>query len=98
MTLIVLWAGIHPGAGEALGSAWHTPAHLVAFALVALAWGYALPTVPRWAIWAGLATFGFLHEAMEIATHHHPFELEDAVVDAIGALAVFMSPRKMSRP
>ena len=34
----------------------------------------------------GVIGFAFLHEAIEIFGHDHPYEMEDVAIDASGAL------------
>ena len=34
----------------------------------------------------GVIGFAFLHEAIEIFGHRHPYEMEDVAIDASGAL------------
>src|SRR5436190_4015989 len=86
LTLVLLAAGVMPSAGEAFGGALHRRAHLVSFAVLALAWRWSLPRVPVSMVALGVIGFAFLHEAIEIFGHRHPYEMEDVAIDASGAV------------
>ena len=45
-----------------------------------------MPRVPVSMVALGVIGFGFLHEAIEIFGHSHPYEMEDVAIDASGAL------------
>ena len=86
LTIALLLAGVMPSAGQAFGGDLHRRAHLISFAVFALAWRWALPRVPISMVALGVIGFAFLHEAIEIFGHGHPYEIEDVVIDACGAL------------
>src|SRR5438046_6357838 len=46
LTIALLVAGVMPSAGQAFGGELHRRAHLVSFAVLALAWRWSLPRVP----------------------------------------------------
>src|SRR5437667_9914026 len=82
LTIALLVAGVMPSAGQAFGGELHRRAHLVSFAVLALAWRWSLPRVPVSMVALGVIGFAFLHEAIEIFGHRHPYELEDVAIDA----------------
>jgi VanZ family protein len=86
LTIVLLWAGVVPSTGQAFKADLHWPAHLVSFAILAFAWRCALPRVSALIIALAVIAFGAVHEAIEIIGHDHAYELEDAIVDAIGTL------------
>lgn len=86
LTIVLVWASVVPFAGEVFGAKHHRSAHLVSFAILALAWRVALPHMPSWAVALIVVGFGFLHEAIEVIGHAHPYELSDALIDGIGAI------------
>jgi len=45
-----------------------------------------VPQVPVSMVGLGVIGFAFLHEAIEIFGHRHPYEMEDVAIDASGAL------------
>ena len=55
--------------------------------MLAFLWRCGLARVSVLAIGLGVIVFGFAHEAIEIIGHSHDYELADAAVDAIGAIA-----------
>ena len=86
LTIALLLASVMPSAGQAFGGELHRRAHLVSFAVLALAWRWALPRAPVSMVALGVIGFAFLHEAIEIFGHRHPYELQDVAIDASGAL------------
>jgi len=86
LTIALLVASVMPSAGQAFGGEVHRRAHLVSFALLALAWRWSLPRVPVSLVALGVIGFAFLHEAIEIFGHRHPYEIEDVAIDASGAV------------
>lgn len=86
LTIALLLASVMPSAGQAFGGELHRRAHLVSFAVLALAWRWSLPRVPVSMVALGVIGFAFLHEAIEIFGHRHPYELQDVAIDASGAL------------
>jgi peptidoglycan/LPS O-acetylase OafA/YrhL len=85
LTIALLVASVTPSAGQAFGG-FHRRAHLISFAVLAFAWRWALPRVPASMVALGVIGFAFLHEAIEIFGHAHPYEMEDVAIDASGAL------------
>jgi len=90
LTIALLLAGVMPSAGQAFGGDLHRKAHLISFAALALAWRWALPRVPAWMVALGVIGFAFFHEAIEIFGHGHPYEMEDVLIDASGAVIGLM--------
>ncbi|HET7361957.1 MAG TPA: hypothetical protein VFJ70_00155 [Burkholderiales bacterium] len=87
MALFLLWAAAQPEIGKVRGHLWHCLVHAVVFALLAAVWALGLPRVPIIPIAGAIVLFGFAHEWYEIRGHAHGFELDDAIVDAFGAIA-----------
>jgi hypothetical protein len=88
-TLLILGLfsiGSLPAAGQVFHGTMHLMAHLAAFALIAFAFGLGWQRMQATYIVLIVASIGFVHELTEIITHSHPFETQDAVIDAIGAL------------
>src|SRR5438445_9677452 len=99
LPIALLVAGVMPSAGQAFGGELHRRAHLGSFAVLALAWRWSLPRVPVSMVALGVIGFAFLHEAIEIFGHRHPYEIEDVAIDASGAvLALILAQvaKKMS--
>src|SRR2546430_14538587 len=86
LTIALLVASVMPSAGQAFGGELHRRAHLVSFAVLALAWRWSLARVPVSVVALGVIGFGFLHEAIEIFGHRHPYEMDDVAIDACGAV------------
>jgi hypothetical protein len=86
LTIILLWASVVPFAGE-FAAKHHRSAHLIAYAILALAWRGALARLPAWVVALSVIGFGFLQEGIEVFGHFHHYELNDALVDGIGATA-----------
>ena len=96
MTIAFVWAASNPLPGKVLAAfSWsalwlyaaHYAAHFAAFATYAVVWSLGLPRVRPVVLACAVIAFGFLHEAYEIQGHSHGFELDDAIVDALGAIA-----------
>ena len=100
MAVGLFWTAGQPGIAETFRGAWHYGAHFGTFALFGAMWRLGLPRIAPPAIAAGVVTFGFFHEAYEIAGHAHAFELADAVVDGLGAGfgILCFGPRRASSP
>jgi hypothetical protein len=86
LTIALLVASVMPSAGQAFAGELHRRAHLISFAVLALAWRWAVPQVPASLVALGVIGFAFFHEAVEIFGHGHPYEMEDVLIDASGAL------------
>ena len=86
LTIALLVAAVMPSAGQAFGGELHRKAHLISFALLALAWRWSLPQVPVPMVALGVIGFAFLQETIEISGHGHPYEMEDVAIDASGAV------------
>lgn len=67
--------------------------HAVLFAGLALVAGRAYRDRPRWGIFAALVFYGGCIEIAQGRTGRTP-ELLDLLADAVGAAAVFLSPRE----
>ena len=86
MAVGFVWAASLPAAGKIVTPAWHYAAHFAAFSVYSAVWVLGLPRVSPLAVTAAVVAFGFAHEAYEILGHDHGFELDDALVDAAGAI------------
>jgi VanZ family protein len=86
LTIILLWASVAPSAGELFAARHHRGAHLVSYFILAFAWRGALWHMPIWVVALSVVGFGFLQEGIEVFGHAHPYELKDALVDAVGAI------------
>lgn len=62
MAIGLLWAAGQPSTGAIVPGVWHYIAHLATFALFGAIWTVALPGLQAFAIAAGVAAFGFVHE------------------------------------
>ena len=69
-----------------MASRHHRSAHLISYAALAFAWRGTLTRTPTWILVIAVIAFGFLQEGVEVVTHAHPYELSDAMLDAVGAL------------
>jgi VanZ family protein len=72
--------------GQTFGADHHRSAHLISFAILALAWTLALTRAPTLVVALFVIGFGFLQEGIEIFGHSHPFEINDVVIDSLGAI------------
>lgn len=97
LTLGLFTVGSMPAAGHAFPGAMHWVAHLAAYALIAFAFGLGWPKQPAVQIAALVAAIGAIHEATEIITHSHIFEIEDAIVNATGAMIGVAIQRAIQR-
>jgi hypothetical protein len=87
MTIGLTLVAMTPLSTSMLAPMPHRSAHVVAYALVAYAWGRGMPLVPAPVLVLACVALGFAHEALEIVGHRHPFELADAYYNAAGAIA-----------
>lgn len=85
LTIILLWASVVPITGE-FAAKHHRSAHLISYAILAVAWRGALEHMPTWVVALVVIGFGFLQEGIEVFGHAHRFELDDALIDALGAI------------
>lgn len=97
LTLGLFTVGSMPAAGHAFPGAIHWVAHIAAYALIAFAFCLGWQQHPALHIAALIAIIGAIHEATEIITHSHGFEIEDAIVNAIGALVGVIIQRAITR-
>jgi VanZ family protein len=86
LTIALLWASFLPTVGQTFGGDHHLSAHLISFAILALAWTWALTRAHTSIVALFVIGFGFLQEGIEIFGHGHPFEINDVVIDALGAI------------
>lgn len=86
LTLGLFTIGSIPASGLAFPGAMHWMAHLVAYALIAFAFGLGWQQRPALQITALVTAIGAIHEATEIVTHSHGFETEDVMINALGAV------------
>ena len=85
LTLVLFGVGGQRNAGQSFEGVYHWVAHLGAYWLIAVAYGFALPRMPWWAVGLLVAGIGGIHEFYEITTHSHPMEYADVAVNALGA-------------
>ncbi len=78
--------GSMPAAGQAFTGTMHWVAHLSTFALIAFVFGLGWQRMQEAHIAAIVASIGCIHELTEIFTHSHGLEINDVVINAIGAL------------
>ena len=86
LTIILLWASVAPSGGEFVARH-HRSAHLISYAILGVAWRVALMRISGWLVALFVIAFGFLQEGIEIVGHSHPFEVSDALINALGAMA-----------
>jgi hypothetical protein len=86
LTFILLWASVFPSGGEIVARH-HRGAHLISYAMLAFAWRVALARLAWWLVALFVIAFGFMQEGIEVFGHFHPFEVNDALVNALGAIA-----------
>jgi hypothetical protein len=97
LTLVLVAAAANPR-GSLILSYWlHSVAHVGAFAAFAIAWTLALPKVPAPLLALAGVAVGFAHEAIEIFGHAHPFEIDDAWLDAAGVVTGVVFVRLLRR-
>ena len=91
LTILLLWAAVAPSVGDAFAANHHRSAHLISYAIFALTWRVAVAQVPTWIVTLFVIGFAFFHEGIEVFGHAHPYEIDDALIDALGAIigAVF---------
>src|SRR5207245_11742923 len=82
LTIALLVASVMPSAGQAFGGELHRRAHLVSFAVLALAWRWSLPRVPVSVGALGVMGFAFLHEAMDTYGSRPPYARQQAASHA----------------
>jgi len=87
MTAALVAAAAYSPGGIVLSYWPHAAVHVGAFGAFAIAWTLALPKLPAPLLMLAGAAIGFAHEAIEILGHAHPFEIDDAWLDAAGAIA-----------
>src|SRR5438445_11547852 len=86
LTIALLLASVMPSAGQAFGGELHRRAHLVSFAVLALAWRWALPRAPASVVPLGVMAAAALHAPIEIVGHRHPHETHAAGSAPSGAI------------
>jgi hypothetical protein len=96
LTIGLFVVGGRPEAGQIFKGHWHWVAHLLSYALIACAYGLALPRFGILSVAAIVAAIGGIHEFYEIEAHGHDFETADLLVNAAGAL--FGSLSKLAIP
>jgi VanZ family protein len=101
LTVVLLWAGVVPSAGQSFKGGSHWLAHFASFAMLAFALRCGLPRASTLAVALAVIAFGAVHEAIEIIGHVHAYELGDVIVDAIGAgigaVAAHFPARRLDR-
>jgi hypothetical protein len=86
LTILLLWAAVALSVGEAFAANHHRSAHLISYAILALTWRVAVAQIPTWIVTLFVIGFAVIHEGIEIFGHAHPYEIDDAFIDAIGAI------------
>ena len=86
LTVGLFVVGGRPEAGQVFKGNWHWVAHVISYALIALAYALALPRLGVLYVAAIVAAIGGIHEIYEIEKHGHDFETADLLVNALGAL------------
>ena len=87
LTVGLFVIGGRPEAGQVFKGNAHWIAHFASYALIALAYGLAFPSLGVVRGTLIVAAIGGIHEFYEISAHGHDFEIADAIVNAGGALA-----------
>lgn len=88
MVIWLIWVALSPVQTVVLeGPYRHYIAHCSVFVVLAIAWTCGLPRVRSVVLAIAVIVFAFVHETIEIFGHMHAFELYDAIVDSIGAVA-----------
>ena len=85
--VFLMWTASQPAVGKIDAAHWHYAVHFIAFAFLAAMAVLGMPSIPFVAVMVSTVVFGFLHELYEIVGHAHGFELSDALVDGVGAVA-----------
>jgi len=91
LTIALLWISFVTSDGQSFAVKHHRSAHLISFAILAFTWRVALPRLPASIVTLLIIGFGFLQEGIEVFGHVHPFELNDALIDAVGAIIGVLS-------
>jgi glycine/D-amino acid oxidase-like deaminating enzyme len=85
LTIGLFVVGGRPEAGQVFTGNAHWVAHLLSYAVIALAYALAMPRLGVLSVMAIVAAVGGIHEVYEIDAHGHPFETVDFLVNAAGA-------------
>ena len=64
----------------------HLIAHFSVYAILAICLGLGWKALKGAQIWVIVSLIGVLQEMTEIVTHHHRFELHDAILDSLSAV------------
>ena len=86
LVALLFSVGSLPATGQAFHDNAHWVAHLGSYALISLFFGLGWPNWRAILIVLTVASIGLLHELSEIVTHNHPFEQNDVLINASGAL------------
>jgi hypothetical protein len=97
LTLGLFTVGSFPAAGQAFPGTRHWMAHLVAYALIAAAFGLGWPLRAAAHVVALVAVIGAIHEITEVLTHSHAIETKDIMINAVGALIGVAIQRAIQR-
>jgi VanZ family protein len=92
--------GSIPATGQAFPGLMHYAAHLMAYAVIAFSFGFGWPKINSVLVAIIVAAIGCFHEFTEIVTHHHSFEANDVVINALGAtigVIILILLRKLKR-
>jgi VanZ family protein len=92
LTGLLFVGGGHPGTVIA-SEVWHDLAHVAALAAIAFAYSRGLPRLHWLWIVVLVAVLGGVHELSQKLTSAHDAELDDVLLDALGALLGAASAR-----
>jgi hypothetical protein len=86
LTVVLFVVGGQPDAGRPFVGMYHWLAHLGAYALIGVAYGFAMPRLAWPLVGLLVAALGGIHEYYEITAHDHPLELGDIGINALGGM------------
>ncbi len=96
ITITIFCLGLFPASSEIFVDDWHFIAHFAVYALLAVGLGLGWRNIKGIHLWLMVSFVGVLQEVAEMVTHHHHFELEDALTDSLGVLAGVLVLRWLS--
>jgi VanZ family protein len=80
--------------GEAVPN-WHYFAHFASFAIIAVSYARALPRTSLFIVACLAVAIGGLHELYQLLTPQHDAELDDFLVNAVGAICGTLASRTL---
>ena len=96
IAIIIFCLGLLPASSEIFDDDLHFVAHFAVYALLAVGLGLGWRNIKGIHLWLMVSFVGVLQEVAEMVTHHHHFELEDALTDSLGVLAGVLVLRWLS--